>query len=136
MKSTCCFSTVALANRDGTTRRLFIPRVIVLTVGNSGMVAGKTSFSSVASSSFFTNSKLFFQGSPVRSPSGDSGSKTWYTSLWGLQVFPHPALQLPPEIEYHQLGIFHLPKEHCVTHPRPEHLLLTPVQRRPIQHAY
>ena len=62
VNSTCCLSTVALAlsNRDGTTRGLFIPRVILLTVGNSGNVAGKISFSSVASSSFFTNSKLFF----------------------------------------------------------------------------
>ena len=62
----CCLSTVALANRDGTTRELFIPKVILLTVGNSGMVAGKTSFSSVVSSSLFTNSTLFFHAGILR----------------------------------------------------------------------
>ena len=61
-----CLSTVALANRDGTTRELFIPKVILLTVGNSGMVAGKTSFSSVVSSSLFTNSTLFFHAGILR----------------------------------------------------------------------
>ena len=56
----CSSSAAALANRDGTTRELFIPRVILLTVGNSRMVVGKISFSSIASSSLLTNSKLFF----------------------------------------------------------------------------
>ena len=66
VNSTCCLSTVALANRDGTTRELFIPRVILLTVGNSGMVAGKIYFSSVASSCLFINSKLFFHADILR----------------------------------------------------------------------
>ena len=141
VNSTCCFSTVALENRDGTTRGLFIPRVILLTVGNSGRVAGKTSFSSVASSSFFTNSKLFFHAGifKISCPFAVRGFRFQKLGirLYGAFTFsPHPALQLPPEIEYHQLGICHLPKEHCVTHPLPEHLLLTPAQRRPIQHAY
>ena len=47
VNSSCCLSTVALANRDGTTRELFIPRVILLTVGNSGTVAGRISFLSL-----------------------------------------------------------------------------------------
>ena len=37
VNSTCYLSTVALANRDGTTRGLFIPRVILLTVASSGI---------------------------------------------------------------------------------------------------
>ena len=140
VNSLCCFSTVALANRDGTTSGLFIPRFILLTIGNSGTVAGRISFSSVASSSLFTNSKLIFHagfsGFLVRPPSGDSDSRTWDKSQWGLHAFPHPTLQMPPEIEHYQLGIFHLPKEHCITHSCPQHFLSTPVQRRPIQHAY
>ena len=66
MNSLCCSSAAALANRDGTTRELFIPRVILLTVGNSGMLAGRTSFSNIAISSLFTNSKLFFHAGILR----------------------------------------------------------------------
>ena len=66
VNSSCCLSNVALAKRNGTTREPFIPRVLLLTVGSSEMVAGKISFSSVASSSLFTNSKLFFHAGILR----------------------------------------------------------------------
>ena len=139
VNSTCCLSTIALANRDGTTRGLFIPRVILPAVGNSGRVAGKISFSSVASSSFFTNLKLFFRAGILRISCPFAVRGFRFQNLGYVSMFtfsPHRALQLPPEIKHHQLGIFHLPEEHCFTHPCPEHLLLTPVQRRPIQYAY
>ena len=55
----CYYSTVALACREGTTMGLFIPNVIRLTVGNSGIAAGNTSRSSNVSSSLFAISKLF-----------------------------------------------------------------------------
>ena len=125
VNSLCCFSNVALANRDGTTRGLFIPRVILLTVGNSGTVAGRISFSSVASSSLFTNSKLFFHAGILRINCRSAIRRFKFQNLGlvskGLSRFPHSTLQLPPEVE-HQLGIFYFPKEHCITHSCPQHL--------------
>ena len=100
------------------------------------MVAGNTSFSSVASSSFFTNSKLFFHVGILKiscpfAVRGFRFQNLGYVSMGPSLFPPHPALQLPPEIKYHQLGIFHLPKENWVTHPLPEHLLLTPSRLPP-----
>ena len=66
INSFCCFSTVALMCRDGTTKELFIPRVILLTIGNSGTVVGRTSRSSIVSNSFFTSSKLPFHASILK----------------------------------------------------------------------
>ena len=57
----CCYPTVALACRDGTTMGLLIASVIRLTVGNSRIAAGNTSSSSIVSSSLFVNSKHFVQ---------------------------------------------------------------------------
>ena len=91
MNSLCCSSVAALANRDGTTRELFIPRVILLTVGNSGMLASRTSFSNIASSSLFTSSKLFsmreFSRFLVHLLSGDLGSRSWDRFRWGLRAY-------------------------------------------------
>ena len=135
----CCFSTVAIANRDGTIRGLFIPRVILLTVGNSATVAGRISFSSIASSSLFTNSKLFFHAGTLRNscPSAVRGFRfqnLGYVSMGPSRFSAHPALQLPRKLN--TTRIFHLSKEHCITLSCLQHLLSTPVQRRPMQHAY
>ena len=61
VNSFCCCSTVALACREGTTMGLFIPSVIPLTVGNSGIAAGNTSHSRIVSSFLFVYSKHLFQ---------------------------------------------------------------------------
>ena len=140
VNSLCCLTTAALANRDGTTMELFIPRVILLTVGNSGKVAGKISLSSIASSSLFTNSKLFFHAGTLKISCLLAIRRFRFQkigiSLNGAFTFsPHPALQLPPEVKDQQLGILHLPKEHRVTHLCPQHLLSTPFERCPIQQA-
>ena len=55
----CSRSTVSLA--DGTIIGLLLQKVICLTVGNSGMVAGNTSRSRIVPMSLFTKSKLFFR---------------------------------------------------------------------------
>ena len=56
--NSCCFSTVVLACREGTTSGLFIPRLILLTIMISGMVVGKVSRSIIISKSLFVSSKL------------------------------------------------------------------------------
>ena len=58
VNSLCCLSTVALLCRERTAMGLFIPRVILLNIGNSGTAAGRTSRSVIVSNSFFVNSKL------------------------------------------------------------------------------
>ena len=125
---------------DGTTKELFIPKVILLTIGNSGMVAGRISFSIMASSSFLTSAKLSFQ---ARNPQDlPSVCCQWVQvpelgiCLDGALAFAsHSTLQLSPEVVHYQLGIFHFSKEYRIAHLCPEHLLPTPVERRPIKYA-
>ena len=137
VNSFCCFSTVALACRDGTTRGLFIPRVILLTIGKSGTVVGKTSHPCIISNSFFTSSKLPFHAGlsqdfsivhchGIQFPERGVG-------LDGTLAFAsQSALQLFPEVEHHQLWVLHFPEEYRVAHSRPQLFLPAPVQRRPI----
>ena len=138
VNSFCCISTVALACRDGTTKGLFIRRVILLTSGDSGTVVGRTSRSSIFLTPF----------SPVQNSlstprfsrllpcplSRNSSSRTWGRPRWDPHVCPPPrsALQLSPEVEHHQLWVLHVPKEYRVAHPRCQLFLPAPVQLRPI----
>ena len=84
MNSFCCFSTVALACRDGTTSGLFIPRVILLTIGNSGTVVGFNSFFP-AQSSLSTPGFSRSLACPLLK---DSNSRIWDKPQWDLHVPP------------------------------------------------
>ena len=106
VNSLYCLSTVAIASREGTTRGLFIPKVILFfTVGNSGTVAGRSSRSRIVSNSFFVNSKLFVHAGILKtsflSLVMDSGSKTWDRSRWSPAFSSDSALHLSPEIVHH-----------------------------------
>ena len=108
VNSFCCFSTVALACRDGNTERLFIPRVILLTIGNSRTVVGRNSRSSIISNFFFTSSKLPFHAgilkisplSPVTGFKFQNFTELALGLVWTLLFAPNSALQLYSEVEH------------------------------------
>ena len=77
VKCLCVSSVIIFAIMEGTTKGLFIPKVILLTVGNSSMVAGRISFSIMASSSLLTSAKHSFQAGILKTsrPSAVNGLK-------------------------------------------------------------
>ena len=93
VNSLCCLCTVALACSEGTSLQvLFIPRVFLLTVGNSGMAASRTSRSSIVSNSFFVISKLLVHAGILKTShlslvTGFRFQNLGQTSM-GLSLFP------------------------------------------------
>ena len=93
VKYFCISSVVILAIMEGTTKGLFIPKVILLTIGNSGMVAGRISFSIMASSSLLTSAEHSFQAGilKISRPSAVNGFK--FQNLGYVSMGPS---RLPP----------------------------------------